>query len=198
MSLYSQDDYAQSLHSLLPNGRAWPREKGSVQYAVLKALGRAFARSDSSAQGLITGAFPSTATMMLPEWESTMGLPDDCSIGEISSIGDRQRVVVAKFISNGGLNRAYYIGVAEALGYTIKITQFRPAMAGMSVCGDALNGDEWPFTWLITAPETTIKYTVAGQAYCGDPLRAWGNKQLECTLSKIAPSHLNLLFGYVQ
>jgi uncharacterized protein YmfQ (DUF2313 family) len=39
MSLYSQDDYAQSLHSLLPNGRAWPREKGSVQYAVLKALG---------------------------------------------------------------------------------------------------------------------------------------------------------------
>ena len=44
MSLYSQDDYAQSLHSLLPNGRAWPREKGSVQYAVLKALGRAFAR----------------------------------------------------------------------------------------------------------------------------------------------------------
>lgn len=27
MSLYSQDDYAQSLHSLLPNGRAWPREK---------------------------------------------------------------------------------------------------------------------------------------------------------------------------
>lgn len=136
--------------------------------------------------------------MMLPEWESTLGLPDDCSIGEISSIGDRQRVVVAKFISNGGLNRAYYIGVAEALGYTIKITQFRPAMAGMSVCGDALNGDEWPFTWLITAPETTIKYTVAGQAYCGDSLRAWGNKQLECTLSKIAPSHLNLLFGYAQ
>ena len=37
MSLYSQDDYAQSLHSLLPNGRAWPREKGSVQYEIGRA-----------------------------------------------------------------------------------------------------------------------------------------------------------------
>ncbi|HGD9122620.1 TPA: YmfQ family protein, partial [Escherichia coli] len=111
-------------------------------------------------------------------------------------VSDRQRAVVAKLISTGGLNRDYYIRVAAALGYTITITQFRPAMSGMSVCGDALNGDEWPFTWRINAPQTTIKYSLAGASYCGDPLASWGNKQLECSINKIAPSHLNIIFNY--
>ena len=133
---------------------------------------------------------------MLPEWESSLRLPDDCAIGESGGVSDRQRAVVAKLISTGGLNRDYYIRVAAALGYTITITQFRPAMSGMSVCGDALNGDEWPFTWRINAPQTTIKYSLAGTSYCGDPLASWGNKQLECSINKIAPSHLNIIFNY--
>lgn len=196
MSLFSKNDYAGALGALLPTGRAWPRLQRAVQAAVLRALGSAFQRSDTDAQNLITGSFPSTATLMLPEWESSLGLPDDCAIGESAGVSDRQRAVVAKLISSGGLNRDYYIRVAAALGYTITITQFRPAMCGMSVCGDALNGDEWPFTWRINAPETTIKYSLAGASYCGDPLASWGNKQLECYLSKIAPSHLNILFSY--
>lgn len=133
---------------------------------------------------------------MLSEWESSLGLPDDCGIGESGGVSDRQRAVVAKLISTGGLNRDYYIRVAAALGYTITITQFRPAMSGMSVCGDALNGDEWPFTWRINAPQTTIKYSLAGASYCGDPLASWGNKQPECSINKIAPSHLNIIFNY--
>ncbi|EDQ9400006.1 DUF2313 domain-containing protein [Salmonella enterica] len=196
MSLYSQNDYATALGALLPTGRAWPRASQTVQSAVLRALGNSLQRSDNEVVNLITGAFPATATVMLSEWESSLGLPDDCAIGESGGVSDRQRAVVAKLISTGGLNRDYYIRVAAALGYTITITQFRPAMSGMSVCGDALNGDKWPFTWRINAPETTIKYVLAGAAYCGDPLALWGNKQLECAISKIAPSHLNLIFSY--
>lgn len=196
MSLYSQNDYATALGALLPTGRAWPRASKTVQAAVLRALGNSFQRSDNDAVNLITGAFPATATVMLSEWESSLGLPNDCSIGEIGGISDRQRSVVSKLISTGGLNRDYYIRVAAALGYTITITQFRPAISGMSVCGDALNGDEWPFTWRINAPGTTIKYALSGASYCGDPLASWGNKQLECAINKIALSHLNLIFSY--
>jgi uncharacterized protein YmfQ (DUF2313 family) len=196
MSLHSAEDYSSALQALMPPGRAWPRNADSVQAAVRRALGRSYQRSDADAQRLLVGAFPATATIMLSEWEGTLGLPDDCSISEIGGISDRQRAVVSKLISTGGLNRQYYIDVAAALGYTITITQFRQAMAGMSVCGDALNGEEWPFTWRINAPETTIRYAVAGGAYCGDPLASWGNKQLECSLNRIAPSHLNIIFSY--
>lgn len=196
MSMYSVDDYTNSISALMPPGRAWTRLSSSVQQAVIRALARSYERSDTEGQNIITGAFPATATMMLSEWESTLGLPNDCSIGEIDGISDRQRAVVSKFISTGGLNRDYYIKMAAALGYTITITQFRPAMCGMSACGDALNGDEWPFTWRINAPQETIRYAVAGGAYCGDSLASWGNKQLECAINKISPSHLNVIFNY--
>lgn len=196
MSQFTAEEYQRALQALIPTGLAWPRDPGGVQAAVIRALASGFQRSDNDAIALLVGAFPETATIMLTEWEKTLGLPDDCSIGEVDTIAKRQAAVVSKFISTGGQSRTYFIGIARAFGYTITITQFRPAMSGMSVCGDALNGDEWPFTWRINAPQTTIKYSLAGASYCGDPLASWGNKQLECSINKIAPSHLNIIFNY--
>ncbi|MMZ47271.1 hypothetical protein D3C81_263760 [compost metagenome] len=200
MSRYSEQDYAAALGALLPSGRAWPRGISTEHAAVLRALGRAYQRSDRDAVSLIAGAFPQTATVMLPEWEHTLGLPDECSAcaaDEVASVADRQRTVVARLISTGGLNRDYYIHVAAVLGYAITITQFRPAMCGMSVCCEPLNGEEWPFTWQINARHLKLKKARAGRAHCGDPVASWGNRQLECALGKIAPSHLRLIFNYV-
>lgn len=197
MSRYSVNEYTAALQALMPGGLVWPRQLNGVQASTLRALARSFQRSDEDARDLLDAAFPSTATAMLPEWEATLGLPDLCAIGEIDSIIQRQRAVVSKLFGIGGQSVAYFIRVAEALGYSIAITQYRQACAGMSVCGDALNGEEWPFTWLITAPETTINYAQCGLTYCGDPLRSWGNKQLECRLTVLNPSHTILKFGYV-
>ncbi len=197
MSRYSVNEYTAALQALMPGGLVWPKISDGVQTSTLRALARSYQRSDEDARDLLDAAFPSTATAMLPEWEATLGLPDLCAIGEIDSIIQRQRAVVSKLFGIGGQSVAYFIRIAEALGYTISITQYRQACAGMSVCGDALNGDEWPFTWLITAPETTVNYAQCGLTYCGDPLRSWGNKQLECRLTVLNPSHTILKFGYV-
>jgi len=196
MSRFSIEDYTAALQGLLPQGIVWPKKADRVQTAVLRALARSYQQSDDAAIGLLTGSFPATATIMLTDWEKTVGLPDDCAIGENDSIALRQRAVLAKLFSTGGQSAAYFIGVAKALGYDITITVFRQARAGMSVCGDALNGEDWPFTWLVTAPNTTINYAQAGQSYCGDPLRSWGNRRLECRLSALAPSHTIVKFGY--
>lgn len=196
MSLYTVDDYTRALVALMPSGLAWLRDKGSTQYATLRALGNSFARSDSESQSILTGAFPSTALMMLSEWESTLGLPDDCSFGESNNIGKRQRAVVSKLISTGGLNRDYYTNIAAILGYEVTITQFRPAMCAMSVCGDAINGEEWPFTWQINTFGSIYTYSYAVTTYCGDLLASWGDKAFECAINKIAPSHINIIFSY--
>lgn len=197
MSRYSVNEYTAALQALMPSGLVWPRQLNGVQTSTLRALARSYQRSDEDARDLLDAAFPSTATAMLPEWEATLGLPDLCAIGEIDSIIQRQRAVVSKLFGIGGQSVAYFTHVAGALGYTISITQYRQACAGMSVCGDAINGEEWPFTWLITAPETTINYAQCGLTYCSDPLRSWGNKQLECRLTVLNPSHTILKFGYV-
>ncbi len=87
--------------------------------------------------------------------------------------------------------------MARALGYDITITEFRQARAGLSACGDALNGDDWPFVWRVNAETTTMTYAQCGLSYCGDPLASWGNKQLECRLSTLCPSHTIVKFGYI-
>jgi Uncharacterized protein conserved in bacteria len=196
MSRFTLEDYTSALQNLMPTGLVWSRKTDGVQTAVLRALAQSYQDSDDAAVSLLIGAFPATATIMLTDWEKTLGLPDDCAIGENDSIAIRQKSVVSKLFSTGGQSAAYFIGVAKALGYDITVTVYRQARAGMSVCGDALNGENWPFTWLVTAPETTITYAQAGQSYAGDPLRSWGNKRLECRLSKLAPSHTIVLFGY--
>ncbi|WP_227720527.1 YmfQ family protein [Yersinia proxima] len=197
MSRYSVNEYTAAIQSLMPGGLVWPKISGGVQTSTLRALARSYQRSDEDARDLLDAAFPSTATAMLPEWEATLGLPDLCAIGEIDSMIQRQRAVVSKLFGIGGQSVDYFIQVAAALGYTISITQYRQACAGMSVCGDAINGEEWPFTWLVTSPETTINYAQCSLTYCSDPLRTWGNKQLECRLTVLNPSHTILKFGYV-
>lgn len=196
MSKFTQEEYTGALQALMPVGLVWPRDTDSVQAEVLSALAAEYVKSDTAALGLLTGAFPSTATTMLAEWESTMALPDDCTIGEQDSIALRQKAVTTKLTATGGQSVAYFIEQAKALGYAVTITQFRQARAGMSSAGAALNGDDWPFVMLVTAPETTVTFAQAGANYAGDPLRSWGNKLLECRLTSMAPSHIIIKFAY--
>lgn len=198
MSKFTQEDYTGALQALMPVGLVWPRDTDSVQAEVLSALAAELVQSDTDALGLLTGAFPSTATTMLAEWESAMGLPDDCAIGEMDSIALRQKAVITKLTSTGGQSVDYFISQAKALGYSVTITQFRQARAGMSSAGAALNGDDWPFVMLVTAPKTTITYAQAGVNYAGDPLRSWGNKLLECRMNRLAPSHIIIKFAYIE
>lgn len=196
MSKFALDDYRRALQSLMPVGAVWPRDTGNVQAEVLAAMAQEYQRSDTDALTLIRGAFPATATVMLSEWEKSLGLPDDCAIGETDSIALRQKAVVTKLTATGGQSIEYFTAQAKALGYNVSITQFRQARAGMSAAGAALNGEDWPFVMQVTAPQTTITYARAGVNYAGDPLRSWGNKLLECRLTRLAPSHAIIKFAY--
>lgn len=198
MSKFSQEDYSGALRALMPVGPVWPREQTSVQGAVLDALAAEYQQSDTDALTLLKGAFPASATIMLKEWEASLGLPDDCAIGETDSMALRQKAVVTKLTATGGQSVAYFTAQAKALGYNVQITQFRQARAGMSGAGAAINGDDWPFVMLVTAPQTTITYAQAGVNYAGDPLRSWGNKLLECRLTRLAPSHVIIKFAYIR
>lgn len=196
MSLYPAESYSQALQALIPNGLAWPREQNAVQSAVIRALASSFQRSDSDAISLLRGAFPATATVMLHEWEQSLGLPDDCSIGEVDTITKRQAAIVSKFLSTGGQSVEYFVSLMALLGYEIEIFQYRQARAGFSVCGDALNGENWPFTWTVETESNVMSFARCGISHCGDPLRSWGDRQLECRLNALAPSHTIVKFSY--
>ena len=42
----------------------------------------------------------------------------------------------------------------------------------------------------------TFRYFRADNSAAGDALESWGNAEMQCRLSKIAPAHTILIFGY--
>lgn len=192
---YSADDYRQAFQFLLPRGRAWPRESDAVQTALADGLTRSYERQNADANYLLFDAFPATSAALLTEWEETLGLPDSCYRSSVSTVSDRQGQVVAKFAYAGGQTPQYFIDVAAKLGYSVTITQYTPARAGITRAGMPAYSSAWAFAWTVNGPTISVQYARAGSARAGDPLAVWGNSLLLCKLAQIAPAHTILLFN---
>lgn len=193
--IYDAPSYARQLAGHLPNGRAWPKDSDSFLMSVMGWLSPTFARNHARAAYLLTDAFPTTTSELLPEWEATLGLPDPCA-GTSPTVVQRRAQVVARFLGNGGQTPAYFIGFAANLGYVIGITQYAPARFGVSAFGAPYLGKDWANVWTINAPLQTVVIAQYGLAHFGEPYQSSGNAVLECEMDSIKPAHTVLLFHY--
>ncbi|HLN23874.1 MAG TPA: putative phage tail protein [Patescibacteria group bacterium] len=192
---HSAANYLSALQSLMPRGRIWPREPDATMTAVLSGLTPVYERQNARANALLVDAFPATAYELLPEWESTLGLPDPCA-GASPTLAARRAQVVARLTGLGGQSVAYMIAYAANLGYAITITQFAPARVGQSRVGMPLNGPAWAHAWRVNSPLNTVRQSRVGSAAAGEPLASWGNAVLQCELGEIAPAHTTIIFAY--
>lgn len=71
--------WLQSLKALLPPGRAFTREPGSVLEKLLSGVAAQLLASQLKVEGLLLEADPRQATTMLADWELLLDLPDDCA-----------------------------------------------------------------------------------------------------------------------
>lgn len=114
----SADDYRQNLQALLPHGPAWPRESNSVLTKLLTGLAQELARIDARSSELLSETDPRQTFEMLSEWERMAGLPDECWLPSSgSSVDYRRAALLMRLTGRGGQDAAYYIALAEALGY---------------------------------------------------------------------------------
>ncbi|HEM7839791.1 TPA: DUF2313 domain-containing protein [Burkholderia multivorans] len=190
---YSAADYLRALQALLPRGRVWPRDPDATQTKVLSGFTPVFERLTVRANYLLVDAFPASTYELLPEWESTLGLPDPCA-GEAPTTEQRVAQVVGRLVATGGQSIAYYTAVAKAIGYAITIEQFVPSQFGEAF-GMPFGGDDWAFAWQVNAPTFTINSMTFGGSF-GTPFATWGNNVLQCELQRIAPAHTILNFSY--
>ncbi|MDR5857247.1 DUF2313 domain-containing protein [Caballeronia sp. LZ062] len=188
-------DFLSAMQALLPRGRVWPRDPDTVQAKVLSGLAPSYERQTARANYLLVDAFPPTTYELLPEWEATLGLPDPCA-GTAPTIPARRAQVIARLTALGGASIPQLTAFAASLGYTVTITQYTQARAGMLKAGQPVNGYDWNFAWKITAPLNTIVRAVAGGMAAGDPLASWGNKVLECEIRAVMPAHTIPIFAY--
>jgi uncharacterized protein YmfQ (DUF2313 family) len=193
--VFTDADYAQALSNLLPPGKAWNRDPDSVQAQAVSCYAPTFRRNSDDALALLIDAFPATAVNLLPEWEATLGLPDPCA-GVSPTLQGRRAQVVARFSAYGGQSASDFQTYAAGLGYSVTVKQFAPFRMGQSVCGSALGGLDWFYTWAIEAQGNPVTPFSMGRSTVGEPLASWGNAVLECELRAIAPAHSILQFHY--
>lgn len=189
------EDFLQAAQDLLPRGRAWPRDPDATLTRYWRAVADEYERVAGRDCDVLDEAFPGTALELLPDWERFLGLPDECR-GEPETLQQRRQTVVSKIRAKGGQSPGYIIDVADALGYEISIDEFVPFRAGLARAGDRIHNGAWAFAFSVQAPEETITNFRAGQSAAGEPLRAWGNDDLECEVDRIKPAHTYVLFAY--
>ncbi|WP_250477385.1 YmfQ family protein [Caballeronia sp. INML1] len=188
-------DFLAAMQALLPRGRVWPRDQDTVQAKVLSGLAPCYERQTARANYLLVDAFPSTTYELLPEWESTLGLPDPCA-GAAPTIPQRRQQALARLTAIGGASIPQLTAFATSLRYSVTITQYTQARAGLLRAGQPVNGYDWNFAWKINAPLNTVTRAVAGAMAAGDPLASWGNKVLECEMRAVMPAHTIPIFAY--
>lgn len=195
---FTADDYTQVLADLLPRGWAWPRDLDSILMTTMSGLAVEFARVHARDCDLLTESYPGTALETLIDWERICGLPDDCTPPGVT-IQERRDMVLAKLAARGGQSRAYYIAVAEALGYDgATIDEFKPFRASLSRAGDPCFDQDWIFIWRMNVPQEggRVIWFRAGQSAAGEPLRRWESTVLECVINKLKPAHTRVFFSY--
>lgn len=190
---YGAADYLSALQALLPRGRVWPRDSDATQTRVLSGFTPEPVRLTQRANNLLTDAFPASTYELLPEWESTLGLPDPCA-GEAPTTQQRVAQVVARLTAVGGQSIPYFTAVAQALGYAITITQYMPSRFG-NTFDLPFGGTDWAFSWQVSAPTFSISRLQFGGSF-GAPFATWGNNVLQCELERIMPAHTILNFSY--
>ena len=188
-------EHLAAARALTPTGPVWPRQPGTAQDSTLAGLVAGAARLRARARALLVDAFPGTTLELLPDWESSLGLPDPC-VGVPPTLAGRRAAVTARLAARGGQSIPYLVGVAARLGFTVTIEEHAPARAGLFTAGAPLTGEAWAHALTVRAPATTVTRFTAGGSTAGEPLRAWGNAPLECALRRLRPAHTAIRFAY--
>lgn len=186
--------YREQLIGLLPTGPAWNAAPGTVLENLLDAAAQELGRLDLRAANLVDEADPRTTSEMLEDWERALQLPDHCA-DLADTLSARRAAVTLKYTATGESRPAYFVDIAAQLGYRIAIEEFMEYEPGHTVLGVEITPPQWPYVWRVHASNDTIREWTCIDP-CTEPLRSWGNEQLECAINRLKPSHTHVLFAY--
>lgn len=209
MASFGVEKYSATLKKLFPQGWAFRFFKDLNITKIVEALSIEPDRLEQRAYKLLDELDPNTTFELLDNWESLLGIPDECTPpGEISTYERRVRIL-QKLTTGGGQSAAFYKLLAQQLGYdvdVIEIINFRDFRVGTARVGQALSNTTlpdgsvgaagWAYTFLIRAPADFLRPFYVGQGSVGQRLVIRENTTLECVIKKFAPAHTLVLFSY--
>ncbi len=150
-----------------------PVELDGVFSADIALEGAELDAVQSSAEQILAEMLGDTADRTLADWERVLGL-----IAGDQSAAMRRLKIAAKINDVGRLDRAYFIQVAAAVGFTVTVTEFTPFTC-MTAIDQPIYPAEIRFVWQINvlqphAPEIP----------------------LETIMNDLKPAHTAVIFRY--
>lgn len=193
-------DYLKLLQALLPSGRIWAPTADATLTRLLTAFAEEFAAVDLRGGELLLEADPRTATELLPEWEEFLGIVPAAGAG----LAERRALVAYRLTASGDIKRPYFVALAGAMGYTIRIDDYTESQAGWQTAGAELLEEPWIYL--------TAGCGLAGDFLASEDVRlpwiwevvvlavpaALPSPTLEEVLDDLRPPHYQLNFTYLQ
>ncbi|EAR7071127.1 DUF2313 domain-containing protein [Salmonella enterica] len=190
----SDVDYQRAMLQLMPTGPAWPQEPDSTLGKLLHALADSFARADAQIDEIaLRESMPITATQLLSDWESTLGLPE---CGDASdTVLKRQIAAQAKFTMAASLNVNFLKELALKHGYLVDIQQLYPHHC-LRDCMYPLIPQEVKYTAYVTVLNYVDKYNATCLDNCMTPLVVYESGDLECLFERYGAGHETFIYFY--
>lgn len=116
-------EQAEGLAAYLASGSAFGagNEPGTVTHGLLRGLGQELLRSADSLETFKEEILPDRTVLYLDEWESAVGIPDECFRSVSGSDDVRRRNVLAKLASLGVQTAADMVALAALFGISAEI-----------------------------------------------------------------------------
>ncbi len=118
----SVQEHAEIFSSYFPSGRAFAIKDvvGSVLNQLLRGISGEAIRVDEAIETLRQEVIPDQTVAFLAEWESALGIPDDCFDG-LGDVTERRRDVILKLSSLGLQTRKDFEDWAADLGVQVEV-----------------------------------------------------------------------------
>lgn len=187
-------DYTDSLAAYLPGGTMFASR--SVQDSNFRKLLRGMAGELFRSNGLLREysceVLPDQTEKFLDEWESALGIPDDCFSGQ-GSLNERRRDVLTKLAASGIQTEQDFIDLAAIFGVVVTVTP-------------GIEEIEFPlvFPVLMFSTESDARFTIVIEFTVQDTSRfpltfpiQFGDDTiaiLECLFNKLKPANCNIIF----
>jgi len=195
-------DYAEAFARLLPSGEAWSRDPDGCLMQLIRGQAEIWGTvvDPRAADLLEIETDPRFTLELLGDWERAYGLPDPC-VPVVQTLPERRQALAQKIAMQGGQSRAFFIGVAAALGYAITITEYVPFQFGLSSFGGGhgrFNPPGIRYCWTVNVGNTRLtRFQFGASSFGRDSfLDIRRSEDLECIFKRLKPAHTKLFFNY--
>jgi uncharacterized protein YmfQ (DUF2313 family) len=117
------EQQAEKLAQYLPDSKDFQAKniEGSQLRKVLIGLASEFLRTRNKVNYIYGQHNPLTTEDMLEEWETTVGIPDDC-FSRNATVNQRREQVLLKLVGMNATTKEQFIKIADILGYGIQVS----------------------------------------------------------------------------